>query len=92
MRKHALEKVHDAIVESENNYTTRLILMEEGENDWSNSINAYMLAEGLAKLDDLDDADPEELVAWQDFETEACEKQLGIWKYGNHVNVDDEDY
>lgn len=43
--------VHDAIVcESETNAPLQLILMEEGEEDWSSSLNAYMLAEGLAIL------------------------------------------
>jgi len=43
--------VHDAIVaESESGKPLQLILMEEGEEDWSSSINAYMLAEGLAVL------------------------------------------
>ena len=51
--------------------------MEEGDNDWSNSINANMLTEVLAKLDDLDYEDPVELLIWQDFEAEAREKQLG---------------
>ena len=43
--------IHDAIVaESESGQPLQLILMEEGEEDWSSSINAYMLAEGLAIL------------------------------------------
>ena len=51
VQKHGLNSVHDAIVcESEVNQPLQLILMEEGEEDWSSSLNAYMLAEGLAIL------------------------------------------
>lgn len=65
--------------------------MEEGDNDWSNSINANMLTEVLAKLDDLDYEDPVELLIWQDFEAEAREKQLGRQEFENYVDVDNED-
>ena len=51
VQKHGLNQVHDAIVcESEANQPLQLILMEQGEEDWSSSLNAYMLAEGLAIL------------------------------------------
>jgi len=44
--------VHDAIVaNSDTGYPLSLILMEEGEEDWACSLNAFMLAEGLAVLD-----------------------------------------
>lgn len=29
----------------------RVLLMEEGETDWAESLNAFMLSEGLACLD-----------------------------------------
>jgi len=50
LKKFGLEKVHDAIVASEDSRVLRVILVEEGEPDWSTSINAFMIAEGLATL------------------------------------------
>ena len=50
LKKYAIDKVHDAVVVQETGFSTQLILMEEGEQDWSNSLNAYMLADGLAVL------------------------------------------
>lgn len=63
LRKHGLNKVHDVIVMDERPGLLSVILMEEGEPDWSTSLNAYMLAEGLADLDEdtmKDDSTPEE--------------------------------
>ena len=76
VQKHGLNMVHDAIVcESENNQPLQLILMEEGEEDWSSSLNAYMLAEGLAILakyvKQQSDTVPEQILAWTEFEDEA---------------------
>ena len=68
LKKYSLEKVHEAVVVQESIHSTKLILMPEQEYDFENSINAYMVSEGLATLvDDIDDA-PEELQAWLDFE------------------------
>lgn len=51
MRKYGLDKVHDAIVVEERPNLLKVILMEESEPDWSTSLNAFLLAEGLASLD-----------------------------------------
>ena len=70
MRKYGLEKVHDAIVESEVNKVMRVVLLEEGESDWSASINAYMLAEGLATISEdalENERTPEEVLEWNAF-------------------------
>lgn len=70
LRNYGLEKVHDAIVESETNKTLRVVLMEEGEPDWSVSINAYMIAEGLATITEdvlTSDRTPEEVLEWSTF-------------------------
>lgn len=83
MRKYGLDKVHDAIVTDElAGGHLKLVLMEESENDWSTSINAYMVAEGLATLKNLGDA-PDDVQAWAEFEDEARQGQLGLWKDGN---------
>ena len=69
--------VHDAImVESDSNHPLSVILMEEGEEDWSNSINAFMVAEGLAILEKYvsqsqDGEVPESVQSWTEFEDEA---------------------
>ncbi len=39
------------MIDSDNSQPLQVILMEEGETDWSNSLNAYMLAEGIAVLE-----------------------------------------
>ncbi len=52
LQKYGLNQVHDAImIDSDNSQPLQVILMEEGETDWSNSLNAYMLAEGIAVLE-----------------------------------------
>ena len=65
--------MHDAImVESEGNRPLNVILMEEGEEDWSNSLNAYILAEGLGVLEKWvtsgrDGEVPEQVSNWTEF-------------------------
>jgi staphylococcal nuclease domain-containing protein 1 len=49
--KHALDKVQDAIIVEERRNLLKVILVDEGETDWNESINAFMLAEGIALLD-----------------------------------------
>lgn len=52
LQQHGLNLTHDAVVaSSESGYPLQLILMEAGVEDWSNSLNAYMVNEGLAILD-----------------------------------------
>ena len=57
--------------------------MEEGEEDWSSSLSAYMLAEGLAILQKYirkqSDSVPEQVLAWTEFEDEARNNALGLW-------------
>lgn len=58
---------HDAIVaSSESGYPLQLILMEQGEEDWGSSLNAYMIAEGLAIIDKSipQEDTPEQVLAW----------------------------
>jgi len=63
--------------------------MEEGEEDPSNSLNAYMLAEGLGKMKKDYPGDlPEDIAAWQEFEDEAVDAELGIWEEGFAENLD----
>ena len=52
VQKHGLNKIHDAVmVDSDKNYPLTCILMDEDEEDWSNSLNAFMLADGHALLE-----------------------------------------
>lgn len=67
LRRYGLDKVHDAIVVNESNHLLEVILVEEGEPDWSTSINAFMIADGLGALDMdamTDDSTPEEVLDW----------------------------
>lgn len=97
MQRHGLNMIHDAIVaESESGQPLQLILMEEGEEDWSSSINAYMLAEGLAILQKYvkqgADSVPEQVQAWTEFEEEARTNATGLWQHGNAAGaLEDED-
>ena len=62
-----------------------VILLEEQEEDWSNSMNAYMVAEGNAVLEKYvhdDEEVDEDVKAWGTFEQEASENELGIWQHG----------
>lgn len=71
VKKHGLDKVLDAIVIDERSDLLKVILVEEGETDWSESINAFLLAEGLAILDTeaiRDEKTPEEIDSWQQYE------------------------
>jgi endonuclease YncB( thermonuclease family) len=62
--------------------------MEEKEEDPSNSLNAYMLAEGLAKMKKDYGELPEDIAVWQEFEDEAMESEIGIWEEGFAENLD----
>jgi staphylococcal nuclease domain-containing protein 1 len=94
LRKHALNKVHDAVVAEEvAGGHLKLVLMEEGETDWSTSVNAYMVNEGLAAMQkNLDDSTPEDAMAWFDFEEDARTNSSGLWKFGDFFDGDEEDY
>jgi len=96
LQKHGLNMVHDAVVcESETNAPLQLILMEQGEEDWSSSLNAFMLAEGLAILPKYikqdPDSVPEQILAWQEFEDEARNAATGLWQHGNAAGALEED-
>ena len=70
LEKYGLNNVHDAIVVDQSLSSLGVILMEEGEPDWSTSLNAYMLAEGLAEIDPYalnDESTPDEVISWQEY-------------------------
>ena len=90
----ALEKISDAIVVDQYGNTLSIVLFEKGEKDWNNSVNAILVAEGLASMQHLDEDDPnipEEINDWYDYEEEAREKQLKIWEYGGAGGDSDAD-
>lgn len=71
----------------------KVILVEEGEPDWSTSLNAFMLAEGLAIInaEEIEEENtPEEVLQWYDYNDEAREKMIGLWQNeGNAILSDD---
>ena len=71
----------------------KVILVEEGEPDWSTSLNAFMLAEGLAIInaEEIEQENtPEEVLQWYDYNDEAREKMIGLWQNeGNAILSDD---
>lgn len=52
------------------------MLFEKGEKDWNNSVNAMLITEGLASMQNLSEEEeaPEEINDWYKFEEEAREK------------------
>lgn len=67
INKYGLNKVHDAVIVEERKNLLKVILIEEGESDWSTSINAFMLADGLAIIDQIvlnSDSTPEDVLCW----------------------------
>ena len=69
------------------------MLTEEDSEDWSSSLNAFILSEGLACLDkrQMDDA-PDDAGCFYEYEEEAKEKQIGLWKNGPVANLSDDEY
>ena len=66
-------------------------MFEKGDKDWSNSLNAQLLYEGLASLRDLEQEGgdiPDEVNDWYKIEEDAKEQQLKIWEYGGAVDSD----
>ena len=90
--------MHDAVVVgSEGGRPLSVVLMEEGEEDWSNSLNAYALAEGIAVLEKWVKSSPnevpEQVSSWQEFEDEARNSSSGLWRHGDAAGVlDDDEY
>jgi hypothetical protein len=68
VKKYGLNTIHDACVVEQVGQELRLVLMEDGESDWSSSLNAFVLSEGLACLDkrQVDDA-PEDISSFYEF-------------------------
>lgn len=54
------------------------------------SINAYLINEGLASIANSDSL-PEELAGWKEFEQDAKDEQLNIWEIGGG-GLDDADF
>lgn len=71
---------HDAIVVEQSGNVLKLILLDSSEQDWSESLNAYIISEGLASLTFTNQIGtksnlnvPEEVEVWASFEEEARE-------------------
>lgn len=92
VEKYGLDIVHDAVVVSEKNNHLRLILMEEGEKDWSSSLNAFILSEGLACINKREIEGEEDVQSFFEFEEEAKDKSIGLWKHGPVANLSDDEY
>lgn len=68
-------------------------MLEVADEDWNNSLNAYILAEGLAilpkKLDVNTDL-AEEAFDWVDYQEDARDANKNLWKDGGEVNLDED--
>jgi hypothetical protein len=49
-----------------------------------------MLAEGLARMHPKNEDLSEDVEAWEEFETEARQGEMGIWENGAPENFEDE--
>jgi endonuclease YncB( thermonuclease family) len=83
-----MEKTSDAIIVSQGQYKTELVLFEEGEKDWNNSLNARLVDKAYAALKVDRKQAPQEVLEWFDWEEQAKEEQINIWEYGE---VDDDE-
>ena len=66
----------DAIVVDQQGGVLSLVMFEKGDKDWSNSLNAQLLYEGLASLRDLEQEGgdiPDEVNDWYKIEEDAKE-------------------
>jgi len=92
VQKFGLNQVHDAVVAYQTGQYLLLTLMEEEETDCNNSLNAYMVAEGYATIDENEEI-PAEMQGWAEFQGEAKDKEAGLWKFGHAVvDQDDDEY
>lgn len=63
-----------------------MLFTAKGEKDWSKSVNAKLLSQGLAAMRQSEDEEyPEETNKWFDIEEEAREQQVGIWQFGGEL-------
>lgn len=65
-----MDQKHDMIVVEQEGKYLQVVLVEVGDSDWNNSLNAYMLSEGLAvfpKSLNVDSDLPEEAYDWVDY-------------------------
>ena len=84
--------MHDAVVVGQDGPYLSLILMEEEEEDWGNSMNAYLVSDGLAlcesevtqAVDSNSSTIPDAVKEWVDFEDGAKEDQIGLWKLNDN--------
>ena len=69
VQKFGLNNTHDAIVAYEAQGHLLVTLVEVGEEDQSNSLNAYLVSEGLAIMDKTIKSDelPEDVITWEEF-------------------------
>lgn len=68
IEKNGLNQTHDAIVCYQDGPCLAVILLEEREEDISQSLNAYMVAEGLAVLPNcVQDEGDEDVKEWLTF-------------------------
>jgi len=64
-----------------------------GDDDWNNSLNAYMLSEGLAvfpKSLNVNSELPEEAYEWIEYSNDARDSNKNLWKDGGEVNLDED--
>ncbi|CAI2381553.1 unnamed protein product [Moneuplotes crassus] len=70
----------------EDDYQYYVVINSGKEAKVNESINAYLLNEGFAKITNPESL-PEELMEWKDYEQDAKDEQLNIWEIGG---VDDQ--
>ena len=93
VQKYGQNTTLQACAAEQDGQVTKFVLMDEGEEDWNSSLNAYIVSEGLAVMDkNVPDDVADDLEGFYEFETEAQEKAIGLWKQGPVVNLSDDEY
>ena len=88
LRKAAWDKRMSAFVYGQNRYgDLEVVLVEGGETDFTESVNAYMLDEGLAQIKKSARL-PSECSEWLKFESKARDDNRNLWELGEASESD----
>jgi len=75
-------------IHDEDDYQFKVVINAGTTRKPNESINAYLISEGLASITNSDHL-PDDYAAWKDYEAEAKEEQLNIWEIGGGGLDDD---
>ena len=83
-----MNKACEAEIVSQSEGGCSIVLFPKGITDHTQSVNALLIQEGYGSLTKNEDEWPSYLDKWEEFETNAKEEHIKIWKHGGPVNDD----